>query len=92
METLEHGLNFTLTTDLGAVDLLGEIAGGGQYDDLLPYVEVKHAFGVEVPCLGLEKLIMVKRASGRKKDLDAIGELEALREERDRQAGQESAD
>ena len=26
-----RGLNFTLTTTLGAIDLLGEIAGGGTY-------------------------------------------------------------
>jgi hypothetical protein len=31
----------------------------------------------------LERLIEVKRAAGRVKDLDAIGELEALLEERD---------
>lgn len=32
--TLKQGLNFTLTTDLGDLDLLGEIAGGGGYDVL----------------------------------------------------------
>ncbi|MEX2317318.1 MAG: hypothetical protein WD669_09220 [Pirellulales bacterium] len=82
-ETIEKGLNFTLTTDLGAIDLLGEIAGGGLYEQLLPHVEVKHAFGVNVPCLNLQMLIQVKRAAGRKKDIDAIAELEALLEERD---------
>jgi Nucleotidyl transferase of unknown function (DUF2204) len=30
-ETLRHGLNFTLTTQLGPIDLLGEIVGGGDY-------------------------------------------------------------
>jgi len=29
-------LNFTLTTDLGGLDLLGEVAGSGSYDQLLP--------------------------------------------------------
>ena len=32
--TLHSGLNFTLTTDLGELDFLGEIAGDGGYDDL----------------------------------------------------------
>jgi hypothetical protein len=82
-ETIEKGLNFTLATDLGAIDLLGEIAGGGLYEQLEPYIEVKHAFGVEVPCLGLEKLIQVKRAAGRRKDIEAIAELTALLEESD---------
>ncbi len=33
--TLQAGLNFTLTTDLGELDLLGEVAGGGSCGDLL---------------------------------------------------------
>ena len=87
-ETIARGLNFTLVTDLGAVDLLGEIAGGGTYEHLSPYVEFKRAFDIEIPCLNLEKLIEVKRAAGRKKDLEAIAELEALRAQRDvRDAG-----
>ena len=82
VETIERGLNFTLTTRLGAIDVLGEIAGGG-YDQLLPYVVVKQAFGIDVPCLRLDKLIQVKRAAGRRKDFEAISELEALLEEQD---------
>jgi hypothetical protein len=42
-------------------------------------------FGVSVQCLGLDRLIHVKRAAGRPKDLEAIAELEAIREERARQ-------
>jgi hypothetical protein len=33
--------------------------------------------------LSLEQLIAVKRAAGRVKDLEAIAELEVIREERD---------
>src|SRR3989441_6843666 len=83
-QTLERGLNFTLTTDLGALDLLGEITGGGRYSDLLPHSIVIRVFGIECRCLGLDRLIDVKRAAGRPKDLEAIAELEAIREERDR--------
>jgi hypothetical protein len=36
IETLRRGVNFILTTLLGDIDLLGEIAGGGGYDGLLP--------------------------------------------------------
>jgi hypothetical protein len=81
--TLRSGLNFTLTTALGAIDLLGEIAGGGAYEDLLPYSRPVSAFGVEFLCLGLRRLIQVKRAAGRPKDLEAISELEALLAERE---------
>jgi hypothetical protein len=35
-------------------------------------------------CLGLERLIEVKRAAGRPKDLEAIAELQTILEERNR--------
>ena len=82
--TLQRGLNFTLTTDIGDLDLLGEIIGGGGYDALLPASMRVQVLGVEVRCLTLECLIEVKRAAGRPKDLEAIAELEAILEERDR--------
>jgi len=80
--TIERGLNFTLTTDIGDLDLLGEIVGGGRYEDLLPHSVDIHVFGVDCRCLTLDRLIEVKRAAGRPKDFDAIAELEAIREER----------
>ncbi len=82
VETVRKGLNFTLTTSLGDLDVLGEIAGGGGYDALLPHTVRAQAYGVECLSLGLDKLIQVKRAAGRPKDLEAIAELEAIREER----------
>ncbi|HEX8069577.1 MAG TPA: hypothetical protein VF546_06480 [Pyrinomonadaceae bacterium] len=82
--TIRNGLNFTLTTDLGALDLLGEITGGGAYDALRPHSIRLSLYGVECLCLGLERLIHVKRAAGRPKDLEVIAELEALNEERER--------
>jgi predicted nucleotidyltransferase len=82
--TVERGLNFTLTTDLGAIDLLGEIVGGGRFEDLLPHTITIEVFGVTLRCLDLDRLIEVKRAAGRPKDLEAIAELEAIREERRR--------
>jgi hypothetical protein len=80
VETLERGLNFTLTTSLGDVDLLGEIAGGGGYADLIPHTVELTVFGHPVLCLDLHKLIAVKRAAGRPKDLEAVAELERLRD------------
>jgi predicted nucleotidyltransferase len=82
--TLQRGLNFTLTTELGAIDLLGEITGGGRYEDLLSDCVTLKVFGIACQCLGLERLIRVKRAAGRPKDLEAVAELEAILEERQR--------
>jgi hypothetical protein len=80
-ETLLRGLNFTLTTDLGDIDLLGEITGGGSYEELLPHAIALKPFGTSCLCLGLRRLIEVKRAAGRPRDLDAVAELEAILEE-----------
>jgi hypothetical protein len=79
--TLRRGLNFTLTTTLGDIDLLGEITGGGGYEALLAHATVVTLFGHQCHCLDLPWLIRTKRAAGRVKDLEVIAELEALLEE-----------
>ena len=85
--TIERGLNFTLTTAIGDIDLLGEIAGGGDYRALLPHSIEVELFGCRCRCLDLPGLIRVKGAAGRPKDLEALAELEALLVERDDGAG-----
>lgn len=80
--TIQGGLNFTLTTTLGPIDLLGEVVGGGFYDELLPFSEELEVFGITCRVVGLEKLIQLKRAAGRPKDFEAIAELQALLDER----------
>jgi len=83
-ETILRGLNFTLETDLGDLDLLGEIAGGGGYDDLRTHSIEFEAFGLRLLCLDLDTLIRVKQAAGRVRDLEAVAELRVIRQERDR--------
>jgi hypothetical protein len=80
--TIWNGRNFTLTTSLGPLDLFAEITLGGTFDDLLPHTVMLDVFDGRCLCLGLERLIEVKRAAGRPRDLDAIAELQALLEER----------
>ena len=80
-ETIERGLNFTLTTSLGALDLLGEIVGGGGYEQLFETTIPIEIGGVKCLCLSLERLIQVKRAAGRPKDLEVIAELQQIRDE-----------
>jgi hypothetical protein len=79
-ETLGAGLNFTLVTRVGSVDLLGEISGGN-FETLEPETLRMNIFGVDCRCLTLERLIQAKKASGRPKDFEAIAELESLLEE-----------
>jgi len=77
-ETFKFGLNFTLTTTLGDVDLLGQIPGG-DYISLKPHSISIEMFERTILCLALDKLIEVKRCAGRPKDFEAIAELERIR-------------
>ena len=79
-KTLQNGLNFTLRTDLGDIDLLGEIAGVGNFEQARTSSVSVKLFGVECLVLSLDKLIDAKRAAGRQKDKLLLPELEALRE------------
>lgn len=81
--TVLRGLNFTLTTTLGDLDLLGEVTGGGSFERLQPFAEAVVVAGFECWVVTLQKLIALKRATGRAKDREALAELEALLEERD---------
>ena len=75
---------FILTTTVGDIDLLGEVAGGETYRTLLPRSFEVEAFGVYFKCIGLPTLIRIKEAVGRRKDLEAIAELRVLLEEIER--------
>jgi hypothetical protein len=78
VDTLSRGLNFTLSTSLGDLDLLGEVAGGGTYDRLLPHSRQLTVLGTDLHVVTLPQLIHLKRAAGRPKDLADIAELELL--------------
>lgn len=82
--TIQAGLNFTLTTALGDVDLLGDMTGGGTYEQVLPHSVKLQVFGRHVMVIGLDALIRAKRAAGRPKDFESIAELEALLVEHER--------
>jgi predicted nucleotidyltransferase len=77
-DTIQLGLNFSLVTDLGALDCLGEVSGLGNYDKVKAAAEKLYLFGMDLQILALEGLIRAKRAAGRSKDLTDIKELEGL--------------
>ena len=80
--TIQNGMNFTLATDAGNIDLLGRVAGFDSYGEL------KGASGSlafddgTVAVLTIDGLLRSKKASGRTKDQLVLPELEALREAR----------
>ena len=78
--TLLNGTNFTLETTIGDIDLLGEVAGVGSYQDVFDSSENLPLFDYEVRVLTLDALIKSKKAAGRPKDLDVLPQLEALQE------------
>ncbi|HEV8187032.1 MAG TPA: hypothetical protein VGP83_04740 [Pyrinomonadaceae bacterium] len=79
-ETLKRGLNFTFSTDIGDLDLLGEVRGIGVYKDVLDGSLTFELFGYQFAVIDIGKLIVAKRAAGRPKDLVALPELEAIQE------------
>ena len=79
-KTLERGLNFTFATDIGDLDLLGEIRGVGAYEDVLEGSLDYDLFGHHFSVIDISKLVIAKRAAGRPKDLLALPELEAIQE------------
>jgi hypothetical protein len=80
-ETLRRGLNFTLSTTAGPLDLLGELTGVGSYRDVYVVSESVPLYGSSYRCINLDALIISKRAAGRAKDLEAVAELELIRQE-----------
>ena len=84
VETLKRGLNFTFTTSVGPIDLLGELSGIGSYEAVRARANSATLFDRTYLFIDLEGLITAKRAAGRPKDLETIAELEAIREERRR--------
>jgi predicted nucleotidyltransferase len=68
----------TLTTTMGAIDLLDHVPGVGNYADALATSEPIRIGATVFRALTLEALIASKKATRRKKDLEHLIELEAI--------------
>ncbi len=71
--------NLNLLTTLGQLDILSEITGVGNYDEVRRQAVELDVSGMPCHVLGLDALIAAKQALGRPKDLRAAIELEAIR-------------
>lgn len=78
--TLRNGTIFTLSTDLGEIDLLAEVSGLGGFEEVKKNSVLVQAFDRNVWTLDLPGLIRAKRAAGQEKDLRSLPELESLLE------------
>ena len=77
--TLASGLNFTLTTDLGDLDILGEIAGVGDYAQVAAGSSDLSVGDARIRVMDLDALERAKRAAGRAKDLLDLAEIAEIR-------------
>jgi len=80
--TLRSGLNFTLESKAGDVDLLGELTGVGGYEQLAPDADIMDLYGHPVRVMNLDALEAAKRAAGRLKDLADLAEILEIRRRR----------
>jgi hypothetical protein len=71
-------MNFTLSTDLGDLDFLGEVAGLGAFEQVKAAADTQMIDGMQIAVLSLAGLIKSKKAAGRPKDLYVLPELEGL--------------
>ena len=78
-QTLASGLNFTLTTDVGDVDILGEISGVGDYAKVAAGSSPLTVGAIRVLVMDLDALERAKRAAGRAKDLLDLAEIAEIR-------------
>ncbi|MBA3769034.1 MAG: hypothetical protein H0X08_00760 [Blastocatellia bacterium] len=76
--TLLNGTLFTLETELGDFDLLGEVSGLGTYEDVLAQSSPWDLYGYKVNILSINGLIQAKESAGREKDVPGLKILRAL--------------
>ncbi len=81
--TLRAGLNFTLSTDAGDIDLLGEVAGIGTHADAAADAVTFQVFDLPLRVLSLAALERAKRAAGRRRDLLDLAEIHEIRKRRE---------
>ena len=72
--------NLYLATDWGQIDILSEITGVGDYEEVARHALVVDIGGVACRVMDLDTLIRAKKALNLPKDRQAILELEAIRE------------
>lgn len=79
VHSFAQGTNFTLTTDIGNLDLLGEMSGVGGYTQIVSDARLIDLGSVRCYVASLDTIIRSKEAADRPKDRAALPELKALR-------------
>ena len=75
--------NMYLRTDLGQLDVLGELPGAGAFQEIASRaIEADFGQGIRCKVIDLETLIVAKQFAGRDKDRSDVRELEEIRQAR----------
>jgi predicted nucleotidyltransferase len=85
---LAQGNNFTLSTSLGDLDLLGWVEPLGDYDAIIKHAETFPVDELQIKTIGLDDLIRVKEHIRRSKDQESLLQLKAIRRLRDEKPSQ----
>lgn len=80
VQRLSEYNNLYVVTDLGMLDLLGEVAGLGTFPGLIDQSELIDLFGKKCRILTIDALIAAKESMDRPKDRQVAFELRAIRE------------
>jgi hypothetical protein len=88
--TIENGANFTFVTPFGDLDVLADVDGIRDFEELHTGSEEKELFGLPVRVASLDHLIAMKRAANRPKDRNMVEEYIVLADEIRRQEDSES--
>jgi predicted nucleotidyltransferase len=78
--TLQLGCNFTLEVGTEMLDLLGEMSGIGNYEQIIAQTEEVELDGMRLKVLSLPQLIRTKEAANRPKDHAVLPILRATLE------------
>jgi hypothetical protein len=80
-EELARYRNLFMATDIGDLDVLGELPPVGRYAEAAASAVRVELFGRACEILGLDHLIAIKEHLGRQKDLEVLRELRVIREQ-----------
>jgi hypothetical protein len=84
-ESLSKYKNIYLHTDLGEVDMLGEITGLGKFEKIIDQTIEVELYRKKCRVLDIDALITSKKTLGRPKDVQIILQLEAIKQTLDEQ-------
>jgi predicted nucleotidyltransferase len=84
--TLELGNNFTFTTSVVDLDLLGWVEPLGDYENVARRALKMTVGNMELQIIDLEDLIRIKQHIGRPKDRESLSQLLAIKRVRDEQS------